>query len=153
MNKVIINGNLVKDLEVRYTKNGKLIGRFTLANTVGFGDNKKTHFIPCTVFGQRVEGLQKLLLKGCGVIVEGSLDINNVIDDNANWKNYTTVIVDNVDITKFVNSENHKDYSTYSIEDLRKECKAQKLKFTYKDSRDKLIEMLTLPVDDGNVLF
>lgn len=153
MNKVIINGNLVKDLEVSISKNDKLIGRFTVANTVGFGENKKTYFIPCTVFGQRVEGLQKLLLKGCGVIVEGSLEINDVKDDKGNWKNYTSVIVDNIDITKFVNGENFLDYSSYSIEDLRKECKNQKIKFTYKESRESLIEKLTMPVDDGDTPF
>ena len=153
MNKVLINGNLVKDLEVSVTANGKNIGRFTVANTVGFGDNKKTHFIPCTVFGDRVEKLQKLLLKGCGIIVEGSLDINNVKDDKGNWKNYTTVIVNNIDITRFVEQSNVFDYSSWSIDDLRKECKSQKIKFTYKESKESLIEKLTMPVDDGDMPF
>lgn len=153
MNKVIINGNLVKDIDVSITKNDKYVGRFTIANTVGYGENAKTHFIPCTIFGTRVEKLQKLLLKGCSVIVDGSLDINNVKDDKGNWKNYTSVIVNDIDIVKFAKSEaetNIIDYSSMTIEELRAECKANKIRYTMKQNKDQLINLLC---DDGDMPF
>lgn len=149
MNKVIIDGNLVKDMEVLFSKNGKCIGKFTVANNVGYGENKITKFIPCTLFGDRVEKMQKHLLKGCKVLVEGSLDVNNVKDDEGNWKNYTSVIIENVEILKFVNNEFAEDsnsipYQLLTIDELRDECKKHNIKFSYKDTKETLIKKLTV---------
>ena len=72
MNKVFINGHLVKDMEVKDT--GKfLVGNFTIANNVGYGENEKTNFINCVMFGDRVESLVDYLVKGCKVLVDGEL--------------------------------------------------------------------------------
>lgn len=149
MNKVIIDGNLVKDMEVTVTKNGKCIGKFTLANNMGYGENKTTKYIPCTLFGDRVEKLQKYLLKGCKVLIEGSLDINNVKNDKGEWKNYTSVIIENIEILKFVNNDFVEDtdsipYQMLTIDELRDECKQQNIKFSYKDSKETLIKKLTV---------
>lgn len=139
MNKVFINGNLTKDMEVKVLQNGNYVGKFTVANTVGFGDNKKTYFIPCTLFGKRVESLEKLLLKGAGVMVEGQLDVSSVKDDQGNWKNYTNVIVTGIEITRFKETVN---YESMGIVELREECKKQNIKFDYKDTAGMLIKKL-----------
>ena len=139
MNKVFINGNLTKDMEVKVLQNGNYIGKFTVANSVGFGDKKKTYFIPCTLFGKRVESLEKILIKGAGVMVEGQLDVTSVKDDQGNWKNYTNIIVTEIEITRFVNTNN---YDNMTIEELREECKNQNIKFGYKDTAAMLIKKL-----------
>lgn len=102
MNKVILLGNLVKDLEVTVTKNDKLVGKSTLAVNEGYGDNKKTTFVNIVIFGERCDKLQQYLLKGTGVMIDGKLDINNVQDKEGNWSTYVTVIVNELQITKFV---------------------------------------------------
>ena len=102
MNKVILLGNLVKDLEVTVTKNDKLVGKTTLAVNEGYGDNKKTTFVNLTIFGERCDKLQQYLLKGTGVLIDGKLDINNVQDEEGNWSTYVTIIVNDLQITKFV---------------------------------------------------
>lgn len=139
MNKVFLNGNLTKDMDVKVLQNGNYIGKITVANTVGFGDNKKTYFIPCTLFGKRVESLEKILVKGAGVIIEGQLDYNSVKDDQGNWKNYMNVVVSGIEITRFV--ENNQ-YDNMSVEELREECKKQNIKFGFKDSKEMLIKKL-----------
>ena len=139
MNKVFINGNLTKDMEVKVLQNGNYVGKFTVANSIGFGDKKKTYFIPCTLFGNRVESLEKLLLKGVGVMVEGQLHVSSIKDDQGNWKNYTNVIVTEIEITRFANTN---QYDNMTIEELREECKKQNIKFTYKDSVVTLIKKL-----------
>ena len=63
MNKVIISGNLTKDMEVNVTKKDVLVGKFTVAVQIGYGDNSKTQFYPVVLFGNRVESLRKYLLK------------------------------------------------------------------------------------------
>ena len=139
MNKVLLNGNLVKDMDVKVLQNGNYIGKFTVANTVGFGDNKKTYFIPCTLFGKRVESLEKILVKGTGVIIEGQLDYNSVKDDQGNWKNYMNVVVNDIEITRFVQNN---QYDNMSVEELREECKKQNIKYGFKDNKEMLIKKL-----------
>ena len=121
MNKVILLGNLVKDLEVTVTKNDKLVGKSTLAVNEGYGDNKKTTFVNLTVLGERCDKLQQYLLKGTGVLIDGKLDINNVQDKDGNWSTYVTVIVNELQITKFVegNEEVNKSRNSKSINNKR----------------------------------
>ena len=139
MNKVFINGNLTKDMDVKVLSNGNYVGKFTIANTVGYGDKKKTYFIPCTLFGKRVESLEKILVTGAGVIVEGQLDYTSVKDEQGNWKNYTNVIVTEIEITKFKETNN---YDNMSLEELREACEEQNIKFSYKDTAAMLIKKL-----------
>ena len=139
MNKVFINGNLTKDMEVKVLQNGNYVGKFTIANTVGYGDKKKTYFIPCTLFGKRVESLEKILVTGAGVLVEGQLDYTSVKDEQGNWKNYTNVIVTEIEITKFKETNN---YDNMTLEELREACEEQNIKFSYKDTAGMLIKKL-----------
>ena len=44
MNKIIVTGNLTKDMEVEITSNDKIHGKLTIANNVGYGENQKTNF-------------------------------------------------------------------------------------------------------------
>ena len=139
MNKVFINGNLTKDMDVKVLSNGNYVGKFTIANTVGYGDKKKTYFIPCTLFGKRVESLEKILVTGVGVLVEGQLDYTSTKDEQGNWKNYTNVIVTEIEITKFKQTNNYDDMS---LEELREACEEQNIKFSYKDTAGMLIKKL-----------
>ena len=75
MNKVILNGNLVRDIEVRQTKGGTDVGEFTIANNIGYGEDVKTLFVKCTLFGKRVEALQKYLLKGSKQLFQRSISL------------------------------------------------------------------------------
>ena len=84
MNKVILCGNLTKDMDVKIIK-GKtkksddtIVGRFTLAVNEGYGDNKKATFIPVTIFNKTVENLEEYLIKGTKVNVVGRLDIKHI---------------------------------------------------------------------------
>lgn len=100
MNKVIISGNLTRDMDVKVLANETIVGNFTVANQVGFGDKAKTNFVPVTMFGQRVESLEKYLVTGAKVLIEGEIDYKSVQDDKGNWKNYFSVIVHNIEIIK-----------------------------------------------------
>ena len=107
MNKVLVNGNVVRDMEVKDT--GKcLVGTFTIANNVGYGEEQKTNFVNCVLFGDRVESLIQYLVKGCKVLVEGELAIEQYeVNDE---KRYTTkVYVKSLEIEKFKEQEDKKN--------------------------------------------
>lgn len=106
MNNLTVNGNLVKDMEVKAYGKDKIVGKFTVANNERVGQEEITSFINCTMFGEkRIEALQKYLVKGCKVLVTGRLQINNYQDDNGDYKSFTNVVIDNLEIEKFVNDE------------------------------------------------
>ena len=105
MNKVILCGNLTKDMDVKVIK-GKtkkaddvIVGRFTLAVNEGYGENKKATFIPVTIFNKTVENLEEYLIKGTKVNVIGRLDINNV-ETEEGYKTYVSVVSNEIQLLK-----------------------------------------------------
>jgi single-strand DNA-binding protein len=81
MNKVIIVGRLTRDPEVRYTQTGKAVASFSVAVDTGFGENKRTDFIPVVVWEKLAEVCGNNLTKGRRVLVEGRLQIRDYEKD------------------------------------------------------------------------
>ena len=104
MNKLIIKGNLTKDIDVKTTSNGALVGEFTVANNERVGENEVTTFIKCVMFGERVEKICPYLLKGAKVLVDGRLEVKTVVNDQL-YNTYVSLYVNELDILKFVDGE------------------------------------------------
>jgi single-strand DNA-binding protein len=81
MNKVIIVGRLTRDPEVRYTQTGKAVTSFSVAVDTGFGDKKRTDFVPVISWEKLAEACGNNLTKGRRVLVEGRLQIRNYEKD------------------------------------------------------------------------
>ena len=73
MNIWIGSGRLTKDPAVKYTQNGKAVCNFTLAIDDGWGEKKKTYFIPVTCWEKLAEACGNNLVKGQKVAVMGTL--------------------------------------------------------------------------------
>ena len=101
MNKVILTGNLTKDMEVEITSNDKIHGKLTIANNVGYGENQKTNFLNCDLYGQRVDTLSKYLVKGAKVLINGQLNVTKIEKEDG-WKTYVNVYVEDIELLKFV---------------------------------------------------
>ena len=110
MNKVILCGNLTKDMDVKIIKgktkkdNDVIGGGFTLAVNEGYGDNKKTTFIPIRIFNKTVENLEEYLIKGTKVNVVGKLYINNV-ETEEGYKTYVTFVSNEIQLLKVAEPE------------------------------------------------
>ena len=103
MNKLIIKGNLTKDIDVKTTSNGTLLGEFTVANNERVGENEVTTFIKCVMFGERVEKICPYLLKGTKVLVDGRLEVKTVVNEQL-YNTYVSLYVNELDILKFEES-------------------------------------------------
>ena len=69
-------GRIGRDAEVRQTNNGTSVANFPVAVDVGYGDNKATLWLDCSMFGKRAEGgLVQYLVKGAQVMVEGDINL------------------------------------------------------------------------------
>lgn len=99
-NKATIMGNVVRDLELRYTVNKKAYTRFTVAVNRKWKDQNgelkdSTAFIPVTVWGPMAETCGKYLKKGSGVLVEGRIETGSYDAKDGSGKRYTTEIYAN----------------------------------------------------------
>ena len=87
MNKIILIGNITKNLEIKYTKNVKAIVEFNLAVR---RDKDITDFINCVVFGIQAENLNRYQGKGSKIAVSGEyrIDIYHKTDGTRGYSHY-----------------------------------------------------------------
>lgn len=96
VNKVILVGNLGRDIELRYTPGGAAVATLNLATTEVWTDRnnqrqEKTEWHRVIVWGKQAESLQEYLTKGKLIYVEGRLQTRQWDDKDGN-KRYTTEI-------------------------------------------------------------
>ena len=100
VNKVILVGRLVKDVELRKTTSNTSVCDFTIAINRRFSNRdgeKQADFIDCTAWRQSAEYLSNYAKKGDIVYVEGRLEKSSY--DGQYGKVYkTTVIVDSLQV-------------------------------------------------------
>ena len=77
-NKVILVGNLTRDLELRFTPQGTAVAEFGIAINETWKDKsgqkqESVSFFDCTLFGKSAEGLADYLKKGRKILVDGKL--------------------------------------------------------------------------------
>ncbi|TLS71049.1 single-stranded DNA-binding protein [Aliarcobacter thereius] len=114
MNKVILIGNLTRDLEVRHSKDGLIIANSSLAiNEFKGTEKEKTIFIDFSLFGKNAENANKYLKKGSRVAIFGKLDFQSWISQGLS-KNKHAVIVD--EITFLDKREKQEDEVIYKEE-------------------------------------
>lgn len=97
MNKVILVGRLAQDPDVRYTQNGNAVASFSVAVDSGFGENKRTDFVPIVAWRKLAEVCGNNLTKGRRVLVEGSLNIRSYEAQDGTKRRVTEVIAQNVE--------------------------------------------------------
>ncbi len=96
-NKVMLIGNLGQDPEVRSFDNGRTVARFSLATTDSYRDatgNKvtETQWHNLVAWGNLARTIEKYLVKGSEVAVEGKLT-HRAYDDKEGIKRYYTEVV------------------------------------------------------------
>lgn len=96
MNVIVFDGRLTKDAEFRTTQSGKSLLTFTVANEVGFKDNKTTNFFRCELWGKKAEALESYLVKGKPVTISAEAKTNNWTDNDGNKQSMLKFNVQNV---------------------------------------------------------
>ncbi|MCK9600275.1 MAG: single-stranded DNA-binding protein [Sphaerochaeta sp.] len=96
-NLVILLGNIGQDPDIKYTPNGTVIARLSLATTRGrknrdgeWEDETTWHRV--LFYGKLAETVQKYVKKGDPLYVKGRLD-NRSWDDDKGQKHYITEVI------------------------------------------------------------
>lgn len=103
INRVVISGNLTRDVELRATAGGMQVLGFGVA----VNDRRKNaqtnqwedypNFVDCTMFGNRAESMSRILRKGMKVAIEGKLRYSSWERDGQR-RSKLEVIVDEIEL-------------------------------------------------------
>jgi len=99
MNLFCFTGNLGKDAELKTTQSGTQVLSFSVAVKSGYGDNEKTNWIHCALFGRRAEGnLVSYLKKGQQVAISGEYELKEWAGQDGTQNKMPSVRVNELDL-------------------------------------------------------
>ena len=99
MNNITIAGNVGRDPELKYTPANLAILKFSVADTSGKDDNKKTTWHDIVVFGEQAEIVAEKIGKGVRVVIIGRLQIENFEKKDGTKGKRVEVIADEVAVS------------------------------------------------------
>ena len=99
-NKVILMGNLTRDIELRHTQSGMAIAKFGMAvnrrtSTQSGEQRESTCFVDLTAFGKQAELLNQYVRKGSPLFVDGRLEYSTWESQDGGKRSKLEVIVEN----------------------------------------------------------
>ena len=101
INNVVLVGRLTKDVNLRSTQNGMMVGTFTLAVDRDYKEkngNRKADFVSCVIWNskdsKKAENLATYAHKGSLIGIKGSLQTRNYDDKDGKRVYVTEVKVD-----------------------------------------------------------
>lgn len=104
INRAIVSGNLVRDPEPRETQQGLCVLSFRVA----VDDRRKNpqtgewedaaNYVDCTVFGNRAQGLSRLLGRGAKVAVEGRLRYSEWQANDGSRRSRLEIVADEIEL-------------------------------------------------------
>ena len=108
-NKVVLVGNLTRDIEMRYAQGGMAIAKTAIATSRKFKSNsgeqkEEVCFVDITFFGRSAEVANQYLRKGSKALVEGRLQFDQWTDQNGQRRSKHGV---NVDVMQMLDSKNN----------------------------------------------
>ena len=97
-NKVILVGNLTRDIELRYSQSGMGIANTAIATSRKFTTNgekkEEVCFVDITFFARSAEIANQYLRKGSKILVEGRLNFDQWVDANGQKRSKHGVVVE-----------------------------------------------------------
>lgn len=98
-NKVILIGNLTRDIELRHTQGGLAIAKLGMAVnrkfTSGGEQKESTCFVDLTAFGRQAEVLSQYVSKGSPLFVEGRLEYSTWEAQDGGKRSKLEVVIEN----------------------------------------------------------
>ena len=100
LNRIVLQGRLVKDPELRHTGSGTAVASFSLAVERDFKDKasgqRVTDFIDVVAWRNTGEFVSNYFTKGRQAVVEGRLQMRDWTDRDGNKRRTAEVVADNV---------------------------------------------------------
>ena len=101
-NKVVLVGNLTRDVELRYVNTGLAVGRSAIAVTRKYSTNGEKReeicFVDITFFGKSAEIANQYLTKGSKLLIEGVLKFEQWTDQNGQSRSKHSISVESMEM-------------------------------------------------------
>ncbi len=115
-NKVILMGNLTRDVEMRTTAGGQSVANFSLAVSRSWRgqdgqQQDQTSFINCVAWGKTGEIIEQYVKKGNALLVSGRLDQRSYEDKDGNKRQAVEVVVEDFNFVSGRGDDSGSDYS------------------------------------------
>ena len=104
MNKVILSGNVCKDIEIRYTTSNQAVVQNTIAVKNNFKNAEgkyESQFFSFIAWNSNADILNKYAEKGSKILIEGRLNNRSYQKDDGQKVYVTEVIADKIEILSF----------------------------------------------------
>ncbi|ARJ57250.1 single-stranded DNA-binding protein [Campylobacter cuniculorum] len=157
-NKVVLVGNLTRDIELRYAQSGSAIGVSGIAVTRKFNVNgekrEETCFIDIAFYGRTAEIANQYLSKGSKVLVEGRLKLDQWVDQNGQNRSKHSVQVENMEMLG--SNPNSQENSAYaqthqqSFEPYKNQNSKAKTQTQQKNQNEEKIKEIDVDAYDGD---
>ncbi len=100
-NKIILVGNLTRDVELRYLPNQSALAKLGLATNRRYkkqdgSQGEEVCFIDVNLFGRTAEVANQYLKKGSSVLIEGRLVLDTWMDNNGQKKSKHSITAESM---------------------------------------------------------
>ena len=95
MNRIIISGNVTRDIEVKQLPAGSCVATISLAVKFGYdkeAQRNKTAFIECVAWNEKAQFAQQYFKKGSPMLVEGKITQDEWDDQETGKKRQKTKV-------------------------------------------------------------
>ena len=145
--KVILMGNLTRDVEMRTTASGQSVANFTLAVSRSWKgqdgqQQEQTSFINCVAWGRTGETIAQYVKKGNPLLVSGRLDQRSYEDKDGNKRSATEV---NVEDFNFVGGGRSSDDASSASAPSNQSSNTGNKDVVIEDIDDKPIDLSEIP--------
>ncbi|MCD7822170.1 MAG: single-stranded DNA-binding protein [Clostridiales bacterium] len=100
LNRVVLQGRLVADPELRHTQNGTAVASFRIACDRGYKSKdpnaQSADFINIVAWRQTAEFISRYFTKGSMILIDGRLQVREYTDNAGNRRSVAEVVADNV---------------------------------------------------------
>ena len=145
--KVILMGNLTRDVEMRTTASGQTVANFSLAVSRSWKgqdgqQQEQTSFINCVAWGRTGETIAQYVKKGNPLLVSGRLDQRSYEDKDGNKRSATEV---NVEDFNFVGGGRSSDDASSASASSNQSSNTGYKDVVIEDIDDKPIDLSEIP--------
>ncbi|MCD8147015.1 MAG: single-stranded DNA-binding protein [Clostridiales bacterium] len=100
LNRVVLQGRLVADPELRHTQSGTPVATFRIACDRGYKSKdpnaQSADFINIVAWRQTAEFISRYFTKGSMILIDGRLQVRDYTDNAGNRRNIAEVVAENV---------------------------------------------------------
>ena len=96
LNRVVLIGNITRDIDLRYIQSGTALAKFGLAVNEKYNDKETVAFVDITVWSKQAENCAEYLRKGSQVAIDGKLTYSKWETDDGQKRSKLEVTAERV---------------------------------------------------------